>query len=157
MCVCTSCLQHHLESLTEEDFGRHRQALSVKRSEKPKKLKDECGKYWGEILSRQYHFVRGNHIGPPGLSFVTRLHKACSHMVLAGLIPRPSVPCLGSENEAGPLHKASNACALQEWPLVDVTFSCQYMFTIKSHHPLIRVMSAISTSYIWSDLDSDIL
>ena len=55
--VCTSYLQHHLESLTEEDFGRHRQALSVKRSEKPKKLKDECAKYWGEIISQQYHFV----------------------------------------------------------------------------------------------------
>ena len=64
--VCTSYLQHHLESLTEEDFGRHRQALSVKRSEKPKKLKDECAKYWGEIISQQYHFVRGKHIGPPG-------------------------------------------------------------------------------------------
>ena len=61
-----SYLQHHLESLTEEDFERHRQALSVKRSEKPKKLKDESGKYWGEIISQQYHFVRGKHIGPLG-------------------------------------------------------------------------------------------
>ena len=61
-----SYLQHHLESLTEDDFERHQQALSVKRSEKPKKLKDESGKYWGEIISQQYHFVRGKHIGPLG-------------------------------------------------------------------------------------------
>ena len=77
------CFQHHLESLTEEEFGRHRQALSLKRSEKPKKLKDECGKYWGEIISQQYHFVRGKHMETLGLSFVTGSHKACSHMVSA--------------------------------------------------------------------------
>jgi len=60
-CVCDifACFQHHLELLEEDMIERHRKALAVKRSEKPKKLRDECGKYWSEILSQQYHFARG--------------------------------------------------------------------------------------------------
>lgn len=83
-CVCdiVACFQHHLESLEEDAIERHRRALAVKRSEKPKKLRDECGKYWSEILSQQYHFARGACVHRKGiiLSDVCSAHRrqSCS-------------------------------------------------------------------------------
>lgn len=52
--------QEHLESLTEENFRKHLNALILRKSEKPKKLNEECHKYFTEIVSRQYNFDRGS-------------------------------------------------------------------------------------------------
>ena len=43
----------------EESFSSHKKALEVKRSEKPKKLNEECRRYWSEIMAGMYHFNRG--------------------------------------------------------------------------------------------------
>ena len=45
--------------MAEEEFKNHVEALAVKRLEKPKKLASECMKHWGEIVSRQYNYDRG--------------------------------------------------------------------------------------------------
>ena len=45
--------------MSEEEFGKHVQALAVKRLDKPKRLRDECTKHWKEIISHQYNFDRG--------------------------------------------------------------------------------------------------
>ena len=45
--------------MPEEEFEKHVEALAVKRLEKPKKLTSECMKHWGEIVTRQYNFDRG--------------------------------------------------------------------------------------------------
>ena len=42
-----------------DDFQKHVAGLAVRRLEKPKNLKEQCQKYWDEILSYQYHFNRG--------------------------------------------------------------------------------------------------
>ncbi|XP_073541342.1 insulin-degrading enzyme isoform X2 [Phyllobates terribilis] len=49
-----------LEEMTDEAFQKHIQALALRRLDKPKKLSAECAKYWGEIISQQYHFDRDN-------------------------------------------------------------------------------------------------
>lgn len=46
--------------MTEEAFQKHIQALAIRRLDKPKKLSAECAKYWGEIISQQYNYDRGN-------------------------------------------------------------------------------------------------
>ena len=51
--------QQTLEALSAEEFEKHKQALTVRRSEKPKKLKDEFYKHLAEILCQEYHFNRG--------------------------------------------------------------------------------------------------
>ena len=40
-------------------FDKHVEALSTKRLELPKKLSAQNAKYWGEIVSQQYNFDRG--------------------------------------------------------------------------------------------------
>ena len=45
--------------MATEDFQKHVAGLTVKRLEKPKNLKDQCQKYWDEILAYQYNFNRG--------------------------------------------------------------------------------------------------
>ena len=50
-----------VEDLSEEEFKNHVEALALKKLEEPKKLTQECMKYWVEILSRQYNFNRGKH------------------------------------------------------------------------------------------------
>lgn len=52
-------MQTYLSSLTEESFSSHKKALEVKRSEKPKKLNEECRRYWTELTTGMYHFNRG--------------------------------------------------------------------------------------------------
>ena len=48
--------------MSEEEYSNHVEALAVKRLDRPKKLSMECGKHWGEILSRQYNFDRGTGV-----------------------------------------------------------------------------------------------
>ena len=48
-----------LTEMNEEAFNKHIQALAIRRLDKPKKLAAECAKYWGEIISQQYNFDRG--------------------------------------------------------------------------------------------------
>ncbi|MFT7806061.1 insulin-degrading enzyme isoform X2 [Arapaima gigas] len=48
-----------VEDMSEEAFQKHIQALAIRRLDKPKKLAAECAKYWGEIISQQYNFDRG--------------------------------------------------------------------------------------------------
>lgn len=49
-----------IEDMSEEAFQKHIQALAIRRLDKPKKLSAECAKYWGEIISQQYNYDRGN-------------------------------------------------------------------------------------------------
>ncbi|EDO37735.1 predicted protein [Nematostella vectensis] len=49
-----------IESMTDEEFKNHIDALAVRRLDKPKKLRTETQKHWGEILTRQYNFDRDN-------------------------------------------------------------------------------------------------
>eukprot|EP00118_Oscarella_pearsei_P012850 m.97877 g.97877 ORF g.97877 m.97877 type:complete len:559 (+) comp36963_c0_seq26:1339-3015(+) len=51
-------VQADLLALSEDDFAQQVSALATKRLVKPKKLVSECGKHWGEIVSRQYNFDR---------------------------------------------------------------------------------------------------
>ncbi|XP_069812626.1 insulin-degrading enzyme isoform X2 [Dendropsophus ebraccatus] len=53
-------MEKSLEEMTDEAFQKHIQALALRRLDKPKKLSAECAKYWGEIISQQYHFDRDN-------------------------------------------------------------------------------------------------
>lgn len=48
-----------VEEMSEEAFQKHIQALALRRLDKPKKLSAECAKHWGEIISQQYNFDRG--------------------------------------------------------------------------------------------------
>ena len=48
----------YLEEMSEEDFLKHREALSKRRLEKPKKLSHLSSKLWLEITSNQYQFDR---------------------------------------------------------------------------------------------------
>lgn len=55
--LCT--MQKSLEEMSDEAFQKHIQALAIRRLDKPKKLSAECAKHWGEIISQQYNFDRG--------------------------------------------------------------------------------------------------
>uniref|UniRef100_A0AAX7U6Y9 Insulin-degrading enzyme n=1 Tax=Astatotilapia calliptera TaxID=8154 RepID=A0AAX7U6Y9_ASTCA len=55
--LCT--MEKAVEEMSEEAFQKHIQALAIRRLDKPKKLSAECAKYWGEIISQQYNFDRG--------------------------------------------------------------------------------------------------
>ena len=44
--------------MDNEEFDRHKQALSDKRLEKPKKLSSRNEKIWAEITTRRYNFKR---------------------------------------------------------------------------------------------------
>lgn len=48
----------NLETLSEEDFLRHREALACRRLERPKKLSHLTANWWVEITSNQYNFDR---------------------------------------------------------------------------------------------------
>lgn len=53
---------HHIEKILDEmedsGFARHKNALKTKKLEKPKKMKQQATRYWGEISSKQYMFER---------------------------------------------------------------------------------------------------
>ncbi|XP_071090018.1 insulin-degrading enzyme-like [Haliotis cracherodii] len=53
-------IDDYINKMSEEEFDKHVKALAAKRLEKPKKLSVLNGKYWGEIISEQYHFDRDN-------------------------------------------------------------------------------------------------
>ena len=55
--LCT--MEKAMEEMSEEAFQKHIQALPIRRLDKPKKLSAECAKHWGEIISQQYNFDRG--------------------------------------------------------------------------------------------------
>lgn len=55
--LCT--MEKAVEEMNDEAFQKHIQALAIRRLDKPKKLSAECAKYWGEIISQQYNFDRG--------------------------------------------------------------------------------------------------
>lgn len=52
-------MEKSLEEMGDEAYEKHIQALAIRRLDKPKKLAAECAKYWGEIISQQYNFDRG--------------------------------------------------------------------------------------------------
>lgn len=54
-----SFLQEFLISLTEEKFQSFVDGLAVRKLEKPKRLRQEFGRYSAEIISKHYHFRRG--------------------------------------------------------------------------------------------------
>ncbi|XP_046548482.1 insulin-degrading enzyme-like [Haliotis rubra] len=53
-------IDDYINKMSEEEFAKHVKALAAKRLEKPKKLSVLNGKFWGEIISEQYHFDRDN-------------------------------------------------------------------------------------------------
>ncbi|XP_041476883.1 insulin-degrading enzyme-like isoform X1 [Lytechinus variegatus] len=53
-----SSMESYLEEMTEEDYQKHVTALAVKRSEKPKQLREEAARHWTEITCKQYNFDR---------------------------------------------------------------------------------------------------
>lgn len=61
--LCT--MEKAVEEMSEEAFQKHIQALAIRRLDKPKKLSAECAKYWGEIISQQYNFDRGELSSSP--------------------------------------------------------------------------------------------
>lgn len=73
--LCT--MEKSLEEMSDEAFQKHIQALAIRRLDKPKKLSAECAKHWGEIISQQYNFDRGeaHSVAPPT---APRLLKICT-------------------------------------------------------------------------------
>lgn len=49
-----------LETMSDEEFLKHKDALAAHRLEKPKQLKIQTTLYWMEITGQQYHFNRAN-------------------------------------------------------------------------------------------------
>ncbi|XP_065058104.1 insulin-degrading enzyme-like [Rhopilema esculentum] len=47
-----------VQNLTDKEFQNHVNALIMKKLEEPKKLSDECSKYWNEITTKEYNFRR---------------------------------------------------------------------------------------------------
>lgn len=52
--------QKNLSDMSDEEFQRHKDALSAQRLEKPKQLSSESYLFWSEITAQQYHFDRAN-------------------------------------------------------------------------------------------------
>ncbi|XP_059607534.1 insulin-degrading enzyme [Phlebotomus argentipes] len=50
----------HIESMTDEEFQRHKDSLAAIKLEKPRQLMSWFSKYWTEIGLQQYHFTRGH-------------------------------------------------------------------------------------------------
>lgn len=79
--LCT--MEKAVEEMSEEAFQKHIQALAIRRLDKPKKLSAECAKHWGEIISQQYHFERGDlqlHLNPAHQENVDVI-RACLHVL----------------------------------------------------------------------------
>ncbi|WWD20389.1 hypothetical protein CI109_104865 [Kwoniella shandongensis] len=49
-------LKETIESMSEEDFEKHKVGLIAKKEEKPKNLGEETKRYWGRICDRYYEF-----------------------------------------------------------------------------------------------------
>lgn len=52
--------QEHLQTMTQEVFTNHVEALSSLLLEKAKNLRQQNDRYFGEIISNHYFFDRGN-------------------------------------------------------------------------------------------------
>lgn len=46
--------------MSDDEFEKHKEAVAVKRLEKPKKLSTLSSVFWREIVSQLYHFDRDN-------------------------------------------------------------------------------------------------
>lgn len=55
-----STFQDTIRKMENDEFEKHKEALAVKRLEKPKKLSTLSMNYWSEIVSQLYHFDRDN-------------------------------------------------------------------------------------------------
>lgn len=53
-------VKNDLETMSDEEFQKHMNALATKRLEQPKKLTSQNAKYWSEIVSQHYNFNRDN-------------------------------------------------------------------------------------------------
>lgn len=51
-------LQLNMKDMSIEEFKRHKEALAVRRLEKPKQLSHRAVRYWSEITSGDYFFDR---------------------------------------------------------------------------------------------------
>lgn len=51
-------MQEMIENFSEKEFQNHVNALIMKKLEEPKKLSDECNRYWNEIITKEYKFRR---------------------------------------------------------------------------------------------------
>jgi len=51
-------MEDALKEMPSEEFEMHKQALSDRRLEKPKKLYGRCSEYWSEIVNQQLNFDR---------------------------------------------------------------------------------------------------
>ena len=60
--------QKMLAEMENSEFEKFKESLAVHRLEKPKKLSEECSRYWLEITKQQYNFDRGT---PSLISTVT--------------------------------------------------------------------------------------
>lgn len=78
--LCT--MEKAVEEMNEEAFQKHIQALAIRRLDKPKKLSAECAKYWGEIISQQYNFDRGESFR----SYLSNIFKYISKPFLIQLL-----------------------------------------------------------------------
>lgn len=77
-----SFLQEFLISLTEEKFQSFVDGLAVRKLEKPKRLRQEFGRYSAEIISKHYHFRRGRDCfcyAP--CTFLHAVHSVISDMI----------------------------------------------------------------------------
>ena len=45
--------------MSQETFDDYVDGLVVRKLDKPKLLRQEASRYWGEIMAKQYHFKRG--------------------------------------------------------------------------------------------------
>lgn len=59
--ILLDSVQETLNSMTDETFNTFVESLAVSKLEKPKRIGEEAGRFWGEIISKQYHFRRGKH------------------------------------------------------------------------------------------------
>ncbi len=48
-----------LNTMTDEQFKSHVNALELVKLEEPKKISRQCDSFWDEIAGHQYHFDRG--------------------------------------------------------------------------------------------------
>uniref|UniRef100_A0A3Q3GM64 Insulin-degrading enzyme n=1 Tax=Labrus bergylta TaxID=56723 RepID=A0A3Q3GM64_9LABR len=101
--LCT--MEKSVEEMSDEAFQKHIQALAIRRLDKPKKLSAECAKYWGEIISQQYNFDRGNTPLPPSLLSdrltveAPRRHKVSVHVLSREMDSCPIVGEFPAQND----------------------------------------------------------
>ncbi|KOC65774.1 Insulin-degrading enzyme, partial [Habropoda laboriosa] len=58
--IFLSSMLQYISSITEEEFNAHKEALAIRRLEKPKKMTTLSTVFWNEIATQQYNFDRAN-------------------------------------------------------------------------------------------------